>query len=288
VEVAASHPPEDGDKLSPPQDSALEITIDDGKESERAEERALFARYKKNPIDRYEEELVDKYRPLVYRIVHSFSHGPDQFEDLVQVGTVGLVLAIRRFDLETGFRFSTYAWQTIRGEIQRYFRDKTWAVNVPRELKERSLRVFNAVNELAREMGQEPTVQELARRTGMSEENVQEAMELGSAYHPASFIDNTKDTDYGTSEGEGGGTVGSGHVDMGNAKREMFWEGIMRQLTPVEARVLRMYFFDQRTQKEIADEMTTSQMNVSRIMRLALGKLRRLIAPEDFENLGNL
>jgi RNA polymerase sigma factor (sigma-70 family) len=68
----------------------------------------------------------------------------------------------------------------------------------------------------------------------------------------------------------------------------MFWEGIMRQLTPVEARVLRMYFFDQRTQKEIADEMTTSQMNVSRIMRLALGKLRRLIAPEDFENLGNL
>ncbi|MDQ3022921.1 MAG: sigma-70 family RNA polymerase sigma factor, partial [bacterium] len=223
--------------VAPPTDAAdtpaagvvAGATVDDGKESERAEERALFARYKADPMPRYEEALVEKYRPLVYRIVHSFSHGPDQFEDLVQVGTVGLVLAIRRFDLETGFRFSTYAWQTIRGEIQRYFRDKTWAINVPRELKERSLRVFNAVNELSSELGQEPTVQELARRTGLTDESVQEAMELGSAYHPSSFIDNTKDADYGTTEGESGASVG--HVDMGNAKREMFWESIMRQLT---------------------------------------------------------
>jgi RNA polymerase sigma-B factor len=262
--------------------------VDEAKESERAEERALFARYKKEPTDRHEEALVEKYRPLVYRIVHSFSHGPDQFEDLVQVGTVGLVLAIRRFDLETGFRFSTYAWTTIRGEIQRYFRDKTWAVNVPRELKERSLRVFNAVNELSSELGQEPTVQELARRTGLSEESVQEAMELGSAYHPASFIDNTREADHGVAESEGGSSPGIGHVDMGSAKRDIFWSSMLAQLTRIEARVLRMYFFEQRTQKEIADELATSQMNVSRIMRLALGKLRRLATPEDFENLGNL
>jgi RNA polymerase sigma-B factor len=263
-------------------------TTDDGKENERAEERALFARYKADPIARYEEALVEKYRPLVYRIVHSFSHGPDQFEDLVQVGTVGLVLAIRRFDLETGFRFSTYAWTTIRGEIQRYFRDKTWAVNVPRELKERSLRVFNAVNELNSELGQEPTVAELAKRTGLSEEAIQEAMELGSAYHPSSFIDNTKDSDYGTDAGESGGGGPGHHVDMGNAKREMFWDGLLRQLTLTEARVLKLYFFEQRTQKEIADELATSQMNVSRIMRLALGKLRRITTPEDFEDMARL
>jgi RNA polymerase sigma-B factor len=251
---------------------------------ERAEERALFARYRDNPSPINEEALVEKYRPLVYRIVHKFRHGPDQFDDLVQVGTVGLVLAIRRFDLETGFRFSTYAWQTITGEIQRYSRDKTWAINVPRELKERSLKVFNAVNELSSELGQEPTVQELARRTGMSDEDVQEAMELGSAYHPASFMDNTRDADHGTAEPESSGS----DLDMASTKRGMFWDSILRQLTETEAKVLKLYFFEQRTQKEIADELSTSQMNVSRIMRLALGKLRRMIAPEDFENLGTL
>jgi len=262
------------------------VVEDEAKERERAEERALFARYKAHPSERYEEELVEKYRALVYRIVHKFKRNQDQFDDLVQVGTTGLLLAIRRFDLEKEFRFSTYAWQTINGEIQRYFRDKTWALNVPRDLKERSLKVFNVREEIASSTGHEPTVAEVAARAGLSEEAVLEAMELGSAYHPQSFMDNTSEADssYGLAEdGEA-----SEMADMNTMKKSIFWESIMRQLEEKEARVLRLYFFEQQTQKEIADRLSTSQMNVSRIMRIALGKLRKVMLPEDFEDLGRL
>ena len=171
---------------------------DQEKEQERADERALFARYQSAPESAkslFEEQLVEKYKPLVYRIVHKFRFTPDQFEDLVQVGSMGLVLAVRRFDTSLNFRFSTYAWQTIQGEIQRYFRDKTWAVNVPRDLKEKSLKVFNAVQELIRQTGNDPTVTEVSNATGLSDEEVQEAMELGSAYHPrASWTTRAKAT----------------------------------------------------------------------------------------------
>ncbi len=263
-----------------------DLPEDDGKEQERAEERALFARYKAAPSERLEGELVEKFKPLVYRIVHKFRFNPDQFDDLVQVGTVGLLLAIRRFDLETGFRFSTYAWTTIQGEIQRYFRDKTWAVNVPRDLKEKSLKVFNARNEYINDNGHEPTVAELCRRTGFSDETIQEALELGSAYHPQSYMENSSEGDatYAMdSDGEGSETT-----DMGVTKRSIFWESLLGHLTDTEAKVVRMYFFDQLTQKEIADSLGTSQMNISRITRLALGKLRHLLVPEDMESLGTI
>lgn len=253
---------------------------------ERAEERALFARYQQEPTPALEDVLVEKYRPLVYRIVHRFRYAPDQFEDLVQVGTVGLLLAIRRFDLGFNFRFSTYAWQTIQGEIQRYFRDKTWAVNVPRELKEKSLKVFNALNELSRAVGHEPTAAELAQRTGISEEEVQEALELGSAYHPQSFMDNTRESDISYTVGDEASSMES--LDMSATKRSVFWRSVLLQLSDAESQVVKLYFFEQLTQKEIADRLCTSQMNVSRLMRKALGRLRHIIIPEDVENLTRL
>lgn len=256
------------------------------KEQERAAERALFARYKENPTKANEEALVEKFRPLVYRIVHRFRYNADQFDDLVQVGTMGLVLAIRRFDIERNYRFSTYAWQTIQGEIQRYFRDKTWAVNVPRDLKERSLKVFHATNELSNDTGQEPTVQEIAKHTKMTEEQVQEATELGSAYHPQSFLDTVRESDISFALGDEGD--GEDGFDMTTTKKSIFWESLLQNLNETESKIIRMYFFDHRTQKEIAERLETSQMNVSRIMRRALGKLRQLVVPEDLENLGML
>jgi RNA polymerase sigma-B factor len=256
------------------------------KEQERAEERALFTRYLENPSPANEEMLVEKFRPLVYRIVHRFRYNADQFDDLVQVGTIGLVLAIRRFDTDRNFRFSTYAWQTIQGEIQRYFRDKTWAVSVPRDLKERSLKVFNTANELTHRHGSEPTVAEIAKHSDLNEEQVLEAMELGSAYHPQSFLDSVRESDVSYALGDEGSAEDS--FDMTATKKSIFWESILAHLGEAEAQIIRMYFFDQRTQKEIADRLQTSQMNVSRIMRRALLKLRKLAAPSDFENLGTL
>lgn len=253
---------------------------------ERAAERALFARYQANPTAADEELLIEKYRSLVYKIVHKFHHTPDLFEDLVQEGTKGLLLAIRRFDLSLNYRFSTYAWQTIQGEIQRYFRDRTWALNVPRDLKEKSLKVFKAREELVKSLDQEPSVAEVATRTELSEEEVLEAMELGSAYHPQSFMDNVRDSDVGVMLSEESPSAGT--LDMRVTKRGVFWDSLLMHLSETEASIVRLYFFDQRTQKEIAEQMATSQMNVSRIMRNALAKLRRLAAPADFDNLGML
>lgn len=255
-------------------------------DQERAAERALFARYQADPTPEVEELLIEKYRSLVYKIVHKFHHTPDLFEDLVQEGTKGLLLAIRRFDLSFNYRFSTYAWQTIQGEIQRYFRDRTWALNVPRDLKEKSLRVFKAREELVKTLDQEPSTAEVAARTELTEEEVLEAMELGSAYHPQSFMDNARDGDIGVMLSEE--SPSAGNLDMRATKRGVFWDSLLTHLSDVEARIIRLYFFDQRTQKEIAALLATSQMNVSRIMRNALAKLRRLAAPADFDSLGML
>jgi RNA polymerase sigma-B factor len=255
-------------------------------DKERAEERALFARYKEDPSPANEELLLEKFQSLVYKIVHKFSRSPDLFEDLVQEGTKGLLLAIRRFDIELNYRFSTYAWQTIQGEIQRYFRDRTWAVNVPRDLKEKSLRVFKAREELIANQSHEPTVAEVSAVTELSEEEVLEAMELGSAYHPQSFMDNTRESDLGIVISEE--SPGSDNLDMRITKRGVFWSHLLVHLSDNEARIVRLYFFEQRTQKEIAEILETSQMNVSRIMRNAIGKLRRLVIPADFDNMGML
>jgi RNA polymerase sigma-B factor len=255
-------------------------------DQERAEERALFARYQADPSPVNEELLIDKFQSLVYKIVHKFSRHPDLFEDLVQEGTKGLLLAIRRFDIGLNYRFSTYAWQTIQGEIQRYFRDRTWAVNVPRDLKEKSLKVFKAREELLKTQSQEPTVAEVANATGLSEEEGLEAMELGSAYHPQSFMENVRESDLGVALSED--SPSSDNLDMRITKRALLWNNLLVHLSEVERRVVRLYFFDQRTQKEIADLLETSQMNVSRIQRQAIGKLRRMVEPADFDNMGML
>lgn len=259
---------------------------DESRGRERAEERALFILYKSDPTEKNEDLLVERFRPLVYRIVHNFRYTPDQFEDLVQVGITGLLLAIRRFDTDMEYRFSTYAWRTIQGEIQRYFRDKTWAVNVPRDLKERSLRVFNSMQEISRLTGHDPSVAEVAKHAGMSEESVQEAMELGSAYHPQSFNDATRESEISFAATEDSSV--SSDLDLSAAKRSIFWESVLSNLDHFEALVLRSYFFEDQTQKEIAERLGTSQMNVSRIMRKGLGRLRVMLAPADLDDLAAL
>jgi RNA polymerase sigma-B factor len=269
--------------MNPKMDGPSPFSDEEAKHQERAEERALFERYKANPTPAAEEAIVAKFMPLVYRIVHNFRFIPDQFDDLVQVGTLGLVMAIRRFDLALDYRFSTFAWPSIQGEIQRYFRDKTWAVNVPRDLKEKSLKVFHAVTELTAMAGQQPTVLEVALHLGLTEEAVQEALELGSAYHPQSFLESTRDSEasFAVEDDDDQGS----QLSMDATKSSVFWSSMLKHLDHAEATTIRMYFFEQRTQREIADNLTTSQMNVSRIMRKALLKLRRLLAPGDIDEL---
>lgn len=246
------------------------------------EEYRLFMEYRESRSPEIEERLLQRFKKLVYSILKDFNISPADIEDVTQVGITGLLLAIRRFDPESKNRFSTFAWPTIRGEIQRYFRDKRWAMKVPRKLKETSHKVFAAQSLLAAKIGQEPTAKEIAEETGLKEEEVLEAMELGSAYSPKSFYDNLDEDEYGhyasSSNVAGSGT---GEID----EKSIVLDSLFRHLKKAEAEVLKLRFIDGLSQKEVAEILETSQMCISRIQRTALAKLRAMTSEVDFEEL---
>lgn len=237
------------------------------------EEHTLFQEYLNNPSEETVNRILKQYENLVYHIVHKFASGRENFDDLVQVGMIGLVHAIRRFDVDRGWRFSTFAYQTIRGEIQRYFRDKSWSVSVPRQLKELSLKVFAIESSLALKLGYSPTPGQIAQEAGISEEKVLEAMELGSAYHPMNILDEAL-----PESGQAQPGVSPGLQDM---ESDIYWEHILAFLSKNEAEVIRLRFWESLPQSEVALKMGTSQMNVSRLQRQALAKLRKLLGDAD-------
>ena len=133
------------------------------------------------------DQIVDRYMPLVRSVASRYSGRGEPLEDLVQVGAIGLVLAIERFDLERGTQFTTYAVPTIVGEIQRHFRDRAWAVHVPRRMKELSLRLTRTVESATADLGRAPTISELAETMGIDEDEVVEALETYHAYSTRSL-----------------------------------------------------------------------------------------------------
>jgi RNA polymerase sigma-B factor len=233
------------------------------------EEHALFKAYKKDPGGETVNRILKQYENLVYHIAHKYSGGRESFDDVVQVGMMGLVNAIRRFDVGRGNRFSTFAYQTIRGEIQRYFRDKSWSMSVPRQVKELSLKVFAIEGALALKLGCSPTPAQVALEAGVTEEQVLEAMELGSAYHPLNILDETLST--------GDTTLAEPGAGMKDMDSSLYWQHILSFLNEKEAEVIRLRFWDGLPQSDVAIKLSTSQMNVSRLQKQALAKLRRIM-----------
>ena len=238
------------------------------------EDRLLFARYldERDPIDR--DLLVERFLPLARRLAARYQRPEEPFDDVFQVACFGLVKAVDRFDLDRGVAFSSYAVPTIMGEIKRHFRDRTWAVRVPRDLQEMALRVDRVVGELTRELARQPSVSEVAAAVGAEDETVLEALEASAAYRATSL-----ETPRG-GEGDAGDTLadGVGAPDDGFARAEdrALLERLMRNLTDREREVVRMRFEEDLTQAEIGELIGVSQMQVSRILRRAIARLRVL------------
>src|SRR5205809_5431010 len=154
---------------------------------ERAELRQKFADYAAARDPALRDELDGAHRGLAEYLARRFANRGEPLDDLVQVASVGLLKAVDRFDPERGLEFSTYATPTIVGELKRHFRDKGWAVRVPRRVQELHLRMGKVVSSLSQDFGQSPTIGEIAERAGASEEEVLEAMEAGRAYRFASL-----------------------------------------------------------------------------------------------------
>jgi RNA polymerase sigma-B factor len=235
-------------------------------------DRALFERLAAghDPVDR--ELLVERFLPLARSIAGRYARSDEQFEDVFQVACLGLVKAIDRYDVTRGQAFSSYAVPTIAGEIKRYYRDRTWNVHVPRDLQELALRVERALGDLEREFSRSPTVAELAERLGVDQEDVLEALQARHAHRAASLDAPAQDADgAGTTIGDHLGVAEEG---FGRAEVRADLRSMTRVLTPRERVVLHLRFAHDMTQQEIGDRVGVSQMQVSRILRAAIARLR--------------
>ena len=240
----------------------------------RRDERALFALQRRDGDPALREALVERFLPLARRLALRYDTPGVAFEDVFQVACLALVKAVDRYEPDRGVAFSSYAVPTITGEIKRHYRDRTWAVHVARDLQERCLRVARAVDDLAARLGRPPTVAEIAPVCGCTEEEALEALEVASA-HRATSLDAPQATD-DESQAPLGETIGAEDARFDTAEARADLETFVCRLGPDERAALRLRFEDDLTQAEIAALLGVSQMQVSRLLRRSLERLRRL------------
>ena len=250
---------------------------------DRARARALFADMVALPEGSPErqairDQLVETHLPLVEYLARRFRNRGELHDDLVQVATIGLIKSVDRFDLERGVEFSTYATPTIVGEIKRHFRDKGWAIRVPRRLQELKLSLAKATSELSQRNGRSPTVAELAVFLEMSEEDILEGLESANAYSTVSL-----DTpESGDSDSLAvADTLGVIDESLEGVEYRESLKPLLDQLPPREKRILLLRFFGNLTQSQIATDLGISQMHVSRLLARTLAQLREGLLVEE-------
>jgi RNA polymerase sigma-B factor len=237
------------------------------------DERALFERLATCGDTRARDELVERFLPLARALALRYQRSHESLDDLLQVAAVGLIKAIDRFDIDREIAFSSYAVPTILGELRRHFRDRTWAVRVPRNLQELSLRVDGAVEDLAEQLRRQPCVAEIAAALSVDEEEVLEALQARGAYRALSF-----DAPRGSDEEAPtlADSIGAGEDGFERAEERATLNALLGLVAPREREVLRLRFEEDMTQAEIGAIIGVSQMQVSRIIRRALERLRAL------------
>ncbi len=251
--------------------------------ADRLKARAMFAELAELPADSPRREtlrhqLVQQHLPLVEYLARRFRNRGEPLDDLVQVATIGLIKSVDRFDLERGVEFSTYATPTIVGEIKRHFRDKGWAIRVPRRLQELKLSLTKATSDLSQKNGRSPTVAELAVHLGLTEEEILEGLESANAYSAVSL-----DAPDGGDDDSPAVADSLGMTDdalEGVEYRESL-KPLLEQLPAREKKILLLRFFGGMTQSQIAGELGISQMHVSRLLARTLAQLRTGLLVEE-------
>lgn len=235
----------------------------------------LFKKYIDTGDISIRNEIVEKYLYIVDILVKRYLNKGVEYDDLYQVGSMALVLAADRYDPSRGVDFPAFATPTILGEIKRYFRDKGWAMKVPRRMKDLSVRLPKVQQELESELNRSPKISEIAERMGVSEDTVIEAMNSGRAYSAYSLQQSMEE-----SGGEGGGEsfleryTGEEDKRFGSLEDADFLKRTMDSLTPEERKFCIMRFIKGMTQQQIADQMGVSQMTVSRVEKKIKAKFK--------------
>ncbi|MGO1049680.1 SigB/SigF/SigG family RNA polymerase sigma factor [Crossiella sp. CA198] len=227
---------------------------------------------------RLRDQLVTGYLPVAKHIARRFSQRGEPQEDLTQVATLGLINAVDRFDAERGVDFLSFAVPTVMGEVRRHFRDASWAVRVPRRLKELHLSISAATSELSQRLGRAPTPSEIAGHLGLTREEVYEGLEATNAYRSASLDDLLIADDDSVSLGDALGEEDEGLAEV--EYRESL-QPLLAQLPERERTIVVLRFFGNMTQTQIADRVGISQMHVSRLLGRTLATLREKLMDEE-------
>ncbi|MGW5458269.1 RNA polymerase sigma factor SigF [Streptomyces sp. NPDC003996] len=250
--------------------------------ADRSGARAMFVELRKLNAGSAEyaelrNQLVRMHLPLVEHLARRFRNRGEPLDDLTQVATIGLIKSVDRFDPERGVEFSTYATPTVVGEIKRHFRDKGWAVRVPRRLQELRLALTTATAELSQLHGRSPTVHELAEKLAISEEEVLEGLESANAYSTLSLdVPDTDDESPAVAD-----TLGAEDEALEGVEYRESLKPLLEDLPPREKRILLLRFFGNMTQSQIAQEVGISQMHVSRLLARTLAQLREKLLVEE-------
>lgn len=234
----------------------------------------LFEEYSHTKDVSLRNQIVEKYLYMVVVLAKKYINKGVDYDDLYQIGSMALVFAVERFDPTKGFEFTSFATPTIIGEIKRYFRDKGWAIKVPRKWKEISAKLPGAKEVLGQRLGRAPKVSEIAVYLGSSEEDVLEAMESGQAYGTYSLQQTFEE---GGGDGDSSiferfaATDETGYVNFENAE---LVKSVVSKLSDHEKMVFQMRFIDSLTQQEIAEQRGVSQMTISRLEKKLKDKFK--------------
>ena len=251
--------------------AAAEPALRDAPEPRRLEAEQLLLSYHSQGDLEAREQLVLNFMPLARQLASRYRHSGEPFEDLVQVACVGLLKAVDRYDPERGSGFTRYAVPTMLGELKRHFRDKGWALRVPRGTQELALKVSEALGALPAKLGRSPRPRDVAEALGVPVEDVLEAMEAATAYETASLNaprGSADDDEWTHADALGDEEHGYELVEL-----EQTLRGTLDALPPRERLILRLRFERDMTQAEIAKEVGLSQMHVSRLLRRSLDRL---------------
>lgn len=257
------------------------MKVDEEKRQERRRHiKELFQTLRETGNQTIRDELISLNIHLVEYLARKFSNRGEPIEDLLQVGYIGLIKAIDRYDLGRGVEFSTYATPTIVGELKRYFRDKGWAIRIPRRLQMRDMELNQAVDHLTQELHHSPTLQEIAKHLEINLEEVVEILESSYAVNYLSldsiYVDHQEDRGFSLLD-----YLGNEDDDFSLAEDRDTLVKLISTLSNREQNVIYMRFFRGMTQIEIARELGISQMHVSRLLRKILDKLRGDMALEE-------
>lgn len=236
-------------------------------------EYKMFAYYKENRTRENRNRIFKEYLYLAEVLSKKYLNRGIEYQDLFQIASIGLINAIERFDIDRGYRFTSFATPTIIGEIKKYFRDKEWMIRVPRRIQKLSGRINDAKEILTQQLGRNPRIPELAEYLSVNEEELLEAMEAGGVYSPQSLDEPYNDNrDRGISLGD---IIGVTDTNIEGVDNRDFIKRVVNKLDDKEVKVLKDRYFKGRTQSQIAKDLKVSQMTVSRLEKKIIDKFRK-------------